>query len=75
MRPQDTFAQKTNITSLATIAVVMAFVVWMTSFAARPDSIIARAPQASAAGAALNATPHRVAAQRPDEGEPASGRG
>ena len=76
MRPDNTFSQKTNITSLATIAGVMAFVVWMTSFAARPDSIVVRAPQTSAASAAPSSTPRGAAdAQPADNGAATTAKG
>jgi len=55
MRPQNTFPQKTNITSLATIVVVVAFVAWLTSFAAQQDSIFARDSQTSPAAAPTTA--------------------
>jgi hypothetical protein len=75
MRPQNSFSQKTNITSLATTVGLVAFVIWMTSFGARHDSIIAPAPVIAAA-AAPHATPNRSAdAQRPDHAAPAVGRG
>lgn len=72
MRPQTTIPQKTNITSFATIAVVVAFVAWLMLSAARQDSLFARAPQTTPVAAAL-AGP-TASAQTPPRRPPAEAR-
>jgi hypothetical protein len=76
MKPENSFSQKTNIASLATIAGVLAFVIWMTSFVAQQDGFFTRTPLTSPASAGVHATPHEAAdAGRSGDGAPAVGQG
>ena len=72
MRSGTTYPQKTNITSLAATAGLMAFVIWMTSFANHHGSLYAPAPHSLPAANAGLAAIHRGAdvGRAADRGSP-----
>jgi hypothetical protein len=61
MRPETNYPPKTNITSLAATAGVVAFVIWVASFAAQHNSIYAQASHQPAAASVDPAGTHKGA--------------